>query len=213
MGKLIILGIKTPAHGQAVIWLIIFCSVLVLGIIIERLINLHRSRLRINAFMEELSPLLKRNKIIEAVSLCDREASPLANVIKAGVLKHDRDSGEIKEVMEEAGMREMPRMEKNLPILATAAYLSPLLGMLGTILGMVEIFIGVRSAGGLFDPTELAGGVGEALLTTALGIIVAIPAFIAHNYFVSRLDGLVRELRRLSVDIPKLLKPDSRYEG
>ena len=212
MGKLIILGIKTPAHGQAVIWLIIFCSVLIIGIIIERLINLRRSRIKIRAFMEELSPLLKRNKIIEAVSACDREASPLANVIKAGILKHDRDSGEIKEVMEEAGMREIPRMEKNLPILATVAYLSPLLGMLGTILGMVEIFIRVRSASGLFDPRELAGGVGEALLTTALGIIVAIPAFIAHNYFVSRLDVFVRELRQLSVDVPKLLKSDSRYE-
>jgi biopolymer transport protein ExbB len=190
------MGKDLAFHGQVLIYLILFCSVVSFAIIIDRFISFHKAGLNRAKFMSKLSPILKREKIIEAISLCDKYPSALTRIIKSGVLKHDRGKTKICEAMKERAQLELSQLEKYLPVLATIAYIAPLLGFLGTILGMIEIFMQLHREVGLIGPGSLAGGLGEALFTTAAGIIVAIPAILAHNYFLSRMDEIRRDSDR-----------------
>ena len=194
--------------GGPIMWPIFLCSVIAFAIVIERLIQLRRAQIDTKSFMEQISKSLKRNKIMEAIDLCDRTKGPIANILKAGILKHDRPRLEIKEAIEDASIHEIPRLEKNLPMLATIAHIAPLLGLLGTVLGMVTAFQVIESKASAVNPVnpgDLAGGIWAALLTTVAGLMVAIPAYIAYNYFVSRIDGFVLEMERSATDLLNIL--------
>ena len=194
--------------GGPIMWPILLCSVIAFAIIIERLLSLRRAEIDTKAFMEQISKSLKRNKIMEALDLCDRTPGPIAHVLKAGILKHDRPRQEVKEAIEDAAVHEVPRLEKNLPVLATVAHISPLLGLLGTVTGMVAAFQIIQnksSAVNPVNPGDLAGGIWEALLTTVAGLCVAIPTFVVYNYLVSRVDGFVLEMERSATDLLNIL--------
>ncbi|MCD6080688.1 MAG: MotA/TolQ/ExbB proton channel family protein, partial [Candidatus Omnitrophica bacterium] len=118
--------------GGPLMYLLILCSVAVLTVIIERLITLNRYKINISSFMSKILEAVRRNRIMEAIELCERTTSPVAEVIKAGLLKHSASRQEIKEAMEEAALSEVPKLEKNLNLLATLAHVSPLIGLLGT---------------------------------------------------------------------------------
>ena len=190
MPNLLQMGKDAAFHGQVLIYLIVLCSIISVAIIIERIINLRRANLNTGKFLKKLTPVLKRDRIIEAISLCDRYPSIVARAAKAGILKHDRGKEEIQEAMKERTMLEILRLEKYLPILSSMAYIAPLIGFLGTILGMIDIFIGIQSRAGLIGPGDLAQGMAEALLTTAAGLVVAIPSILAYNYFNSSTDAI-----------------------
>lgn len=146
--------------GGPLMYLIILCSIVALAVVIERLYHLYRARINIDKFMENISNILKRNRIMEAVDLCEKTPGPIAHIIKAGVLKHDRSRQEIKEAIEDAGIYEVPRMEKNLGVLATIAHISPLLGLLGTVTGMVRAFQVIQEKATALHPVspgDLAG--------------------------------------------------------
>ena len=133
--------IEFITRGGIMLLPIIFCSWIATSIIVERLWNFRRTRVNRRELMSELGASLKRKKVIEAVSICDKIPRPLARVVKAGLLKHDRDKPEIKEAMQEAGQEEIIDLERYLPILGTLVYLTPLLGLLGTVMGMIRTFI------------------------------------------------------------------------
>ena len=122
--------------GGPLMFLIILCSVIALAVVLERLLQLYRSRINTEEFMEDISGTLRRNKIMEAIDKCNATPGPIAQILKAGILKHDRSRLEIKEAIEDAGVHEVPRLEKNLGVLATIAHISPLLGLIGTVTGM-----------------------------------------------------------------------------
>lgn len=194
--------------GGPIMWPILFCSVFAFGIVIERLLRLKREQIDTKAFMEQVSKSLKRNKIMEALDLCERTGGPIANVVKAGILKHDRPRNEVREAIEDASIHEVPRLERNLPVLATIAHISPLLGLLGTVTGMVAAFQVIESKASSVNPVnpgDLAGGIWEALLTTVFGLCVAIPTYVAYNYLVSRVDGFVLEMERSATDLINIL--------
>jgi biopolymer transport protein ExbB len=194
--------------GGPLIYLIILCSVVALAVIIERLYHLHRARIDSDKFMESISNTLRRNRVMEAIDLCEKTPGPVAHIIKAGILKHDRSRTEIKEAIEDAGICEVPRLEKNLGALATIAHISPLLGLLGTVTGMVRAFQIIQEKATslhLVSPGDLAGGIWEALITTAAGLIVAIPTFVAYNYLVSRVKGFILEMERTTTDLINIL--------
>lgn len=194
--------------GGPIMWLILICSVLAVGILIERLISLRQEQIDTQSFMDQISKSIRRNKIKEALDLCDRTHGPIANILKAGILKHDRPRSEVREVIEDAAMREVPRLEKNLPVLATVAHIAPLLGLLGTVTGMVSAFQVIEnkaSALNPINPGDMAGGVWEALLTMAFGLCVAIPTFVAYNYLVSRVDGFVLDMERSATELLNML--------
>ena len=194
--------------GGPIMWPILLCSIIAFAIVIERLIRLRAEQINTKSFMEQISKTLKRNKVMEALDLCDRTGGPIANILKAGILKHDRPRHEIREAIEDASIHEVPRLERNLPVLATVAHISPLLGLLGTVTGMVAAFQVIESKATSLNPVnpgDLAGGIWEALLTTVFGLCVAIPTYVAYNYLVSRVDGFVLDMERSATDLLNIL--------
>ena len=194
--------------GGPIMWPILLCSVVAFTIVIERLIRLRQEEIDTKTFMEQISKSVKRNKIMEALDLCDKTGGPIANILKAGILKHDRPRNEVREAIEDASIHEVPRLERNLPVLATVAHIAPLLGLLGTVTGLVSAFQVIESkASGMnpVNPGDLAGGIWEALLTTVFGLCVAIPTYVAYNYMVSRVDGFVLDMERSATDLLNLL--------
>jgi len=194
--------------GGPTMYLIIILSVLGLGVVIERLYHLMRARVDANKFMDDITNVLKRNKIIEAIEMCNATPGPIAHIIKAGILKHDRSKPEIKEAVEEAAQLEIPRLEKHLPILATIAHIAPLLGLLGTVIGMIKSFQIIQEKAITMvpvNPGDLAGGIWESLLATLAGLAVAIPTYVAYNYLVSQVDNLVYDMERSATDLVNLL--------
>ncbi|MFA6636852.1 MAG: MotA/TolQ/ExbB proton channel family protein [Candidatus Omnitrophota bacterium] len=194
--------------GGPLMFLIILCSVIAVAVVIEKLWHLRRAEINTELFMEDISGTLKRNKILNAIDKCNAMPGPIAHIVKAGILKHDRGRTEIKEAIEDAGLHEVPRLEKNLGILATIAHISPLLGLLGTVTGMVRAFQVIEQKSVSLvpvNPGDLAGGIWEALVTTVAGLAVAIPAYVAYNFLVSKVDGFVLEMEKSATDLVNLL--------
>lgn len=187
---------------------IILCSIIALAIIIERIFHLYRAKIDTKDFMDKVSALLKRNKIVDAIEMCEHTPGPIAHIMKAGILKHDRPKIEIKEAIEDAGVHEVPRLERRLGILSTIAHISPLLGLLGTVTGMVRSFQVIQEKATSLNPVnpaDLAGGIWEALITTVAGLVVAIPALVAYNYLVSVVDNFVTEMESSATDLVNIL--------
>ena len=201
-------GLEWMQKGGPIMYLIALTSVIGFAVVIERLYHLYRARIDTKKFMEGISGALRRNRVMEAIEMCDQTPGPIASILKAGILKHDRSKQEIKETIEDAGMHEIPRLEKNLGILGTVANIAPLLGLLGTVTGMVKAFQVVQQKAGALNPVSpggLAGGIWEALLTTVFGLIVAIPAIVAYNYLVTKVDSFVLEMERSATELINLL--------
>ena len=194
--------------GGPMMYLIILCSIIAFGVVLERMYHLNKARVDANKFMDEIINVLKRNKIIEAIEMCNATPGPIAHIIKAGILKHDRSKAEIKEAVEEAAQLEIPRLEKNMPVLATIAHIAPLLGLLGTVTGMIKSFQVIQQKAMAMipvNPGDLAGGIWEALLATLAGLSVAIPTYVAYNYLTSQIDSLVYDMERSATDLVNLL--------
>ncbi len=194
--------------GGPVMYPIILCSIIAMAIVIERAYHLYRAKIDTRKFMDEIANVLRRNKIMEAIEICDKTPGPIAHILRAGILKHDRPKQEIKEAIEEAGLYEVPRMEKNLTALATIAHISPLLGLLGTVVGMVGCFQVIQQKSTSLNPVspgDLAGGIWAALITTVAGLAVAIPVYVAYNYLVSRVNHLVIDMERSATDLTNIL--------
>lgn len=196
------------SKGGPMMYLIILSSILASGVVIDRIYNLRRARIDADKFMDDITAVLKRNKIIESIEMCNKTPGPIAHIIKAGILKHDRSKPEIREAVEEAAQLEIPRLEKHLPILSTIAHIAPLLGLLGTVTGMIKSFQVIQMkalALAPVNPGDLAGGIWEALLATVAGLAVAIPTYVAYNYLTSQVDSLVYDMERSATDLVNLL--------
>ncbi len=194
--------------GGPIMYPIILCSVLALAIVFERIYNLYRAKIDTKKFMEDIANTLRRNKIIEAIELCDKTPGPIPHILKAGIMKHDRPRQEIKEAIEDAGLYEVPRLEKNIAVIATISHIAPLLGLLGTVTGMVRCFQTIQEKSTSLNPVspgDLAGGIWEALITTVAGLTVGIPALVAYNYFVNRVNSFVLEMEKAATDLVNLL--------
>ena len=189
-------------------FLIIMCSVIAVAVVIERLWRLHKAKINTEDFMENISETLKRNKIVDAIDMCNAMPGPIAQILKAGILKHDRPRIEIREAIEDAGLHEVPRLERNLGVLATIAHIAPLLGLLGTVTGMVRAFQVIEQKAVALTPVnpgDLAGGIWEALITTVAGLAVAIPTYVAYNFLVTKVDGFVLEMEKSATDLVNIL--------
>ncbi len=194
--------------GGPLMWPILLCSIFSLAIIIEKFLHLHKIKIDTQEFLNTILDKMKRHQVKEALEACDKTASPISRILKAGILKYDRPRPQIVEAIEDASLYEIPGIEKNLNALATIAHVAPLLGLLGTVTGMVRVFqmIQAKSASMYpLSPADLAGGVWEALLTTVAGLIVAIPVFVAYNYLVSRINRFILEMEKASTELVNFL--------
>ena len=194
--------------GGPVMWPILLCSIFAMAIIIEKFWHLHKVKIDTEDFLSKIMDKMKRHETKEALQICDGTKSPISNILKAGILKYDRPRQQIIEAIEDASLYEIPRIEKNLTALATIAHVSPLLGLLGTVTGMVRCFQTIQAKSTSFHPVspgDLAGGIWEALLTTVAGLMVAIPTFVAYNYLVSRINHFILEIEKASTELVNFL--------
>lgn len=183
------------------------CSVIALGIIIERLINLRYGKVLREELFVQIDNLLRDKKIHEATHLCKRFPSPMTRILLAAILNHDKEKYEIKEIIEDAGRHEVPVLERYFTILGTISVIAPLLGLLGTVWGMIQVFDKISMVG-VGNPAGLAGGIYQALITTAAGLAVAIPTLVFYYYFQSKSDSMIIELEKNSLKMLNILKRD-----
>ncbi len=195
--------------GGMVMWMILACSVLALSVVIDRFIVIRRAKINVPAFMVRLRGLIKKKDISGAVSVCMQENSPIANIIRKGLKKYKFGHDRVKESIENAGKQEISKLEKGLPILASIAGIAPLLGFLGTVTGMITAFMTIEDLAGAANPSDLAGGIWEALLTTATGLIVGIPSLAFYNYFVSGVKRLVGDMETVANDVVDTIQDSS----
>ena len=210
-------SIAYMAKGGIVMVPIVFCSFLALAVFIERLLTLKREKVIPAPLFDEIKRLILQGKAAEALERCQTNGSSLARIISVGIKNHGRPREAVKEALEEVGRREVALLDKYTGIMGTIANIAPLLGLLGTVSGMIKAF-NVISAAGVGDPAVLAGGISEALITTAAGLTVAIPTFVAYKYLLSRADTLVIEMEEYSTELVEMLKgeeekPHSRGKG
>lgn len=194
--------------GGPMMWPILICSIIAFGLAISKLTYFNSVQTDVYALKRRVFELVKENKIKEAIEHCNADASPMARMIKAGVLKFGCPREEIKETLEAASLFEIPKLEKHLTALSTIANISPLLGLLGTTIGLINIFqtIQVHAAAMTpLTPGDLAGGIWQALLTTVAGLLVAIPAFVAYNYCVSRVHAFILDMERVATELVNFL--------
>jgi len=185
-------------QGGIFMWPILLFSLIALAVIIERLIVFHRAKVNVNEFLTKVrKALLVNRNVKEAIKVCEQYRGPVASVTKAGLLRYGHDRQDIEKTIENAALYELDRLERRLSILATTANVEPMLGFLGTVSGMIKSF-GTLATQGLSNPGAVAAGISEALITTAAGLIIAIPAQIAFNYFTTKVTRYVRDIETAS---------------
>jgi len=190
--------------GGFLMYPIFFCSLLAIAIFFERMFYLKSIKTSTRKFSNRINDLIRKGNINFAITACRKNYSPISQIILAALLKYGSSREEIKEAIEDTANKEITVLEKNLPILATVGNIAPLLGLLGTVFGMIKGFQ-VISALGVGNPEALAGAISEALLTTAFGLSVAIPTIVAYNYLIHRVDRQIKEMESTSVEILELL--------
>lgn len=174
-------------------WPLAFCMVLGLIVIVWKFIDLQGKSSKTKKILKEVDELLNEDRLREALDLTRDSNAPAAKILYAGLERHDEGTDRVMKAIENQGLIELSRLEKGLVILSTLMNVAPLLGFLGTVIGMIIAFQSIEAAGEV-EATLVAGGIKVALLTTAIGLVIAIPVSIAHNYFVSRIDALVIDM-------------------
>jgi biopolymer transport protein ExbB len=155
------------ANGGPVLWLLLIASAVALSVFIERVLHCHRAHINSTEFLNGVRTVLKRDNVVEALSICDATPGPVARLVKAAILNRDQGRERLHEALEEAGLAEVPRLEEKLNLLATIAQIAPLLGLLGTVLGFIQVFGQVEAAGLYAHAGQLAKGIWQALICTA----------------------------------------------
>jgi biopolymer transport protein ExbB len=195
--------------GGIIMWFILLASVIGLAVVIDRYMVLRKAKINVPAFMVRIRGFLKKRDISGAISYCMEEKSPVANIIRKGLKKYKLGHERVKEAVENAGSQEISRMEKGLSILASVSGIAPLLGFLGTVTGMITAFMTIQDLQGSANPADLAGGIWEALITTAFGLIVGIPALAFYNYFLNRVKKLVGDMEVVANDVVDFMQDTS----
>jgi biopolymer transport protein ExbB len=209
---------KELAKGGWVMIPIGAVSVLALGLFLERIFTLRRSRVFPLQFVMRIRELILGRKFSEALVVCERNGSSIALVIAAGLMRQGDSREQIKEAVEERGRAEAGRLDRFIEGLGTIAAIAPLLGLLGTVLGMIDVFRIVddftkANPGSPVDPGLLATGIWKALITTAAGLVVAIPTFVGYKYLVTRINRLVLEMEESAADLTDLFIRIQENEG
>ncbi|OGU70476.1 MAG: biopolymer transporter [Ignavibacteria bacterium RIFCSPLOWO2_12_FULL_56_21] len=193
-------------RGGAVMWPILLTSVIGAVVIIERWLVLRRARVDAGQFLMRLRSVMKRGELREAVDFCSKTDAPLARILKRGLTTYPEGHDRVREAIENAGKEEAFKLEERMSVLANVAGIAPLLGFLGTVTGMIGAFRTIEQLSGTASPADLAGGIWEALLTTAFGLFVGIPAYGFYNYFLSRVNRFVFELEHGSEEFLDLVR-------
>lgn len=188
------------------------CSIVGLAASIERLWSLRRERVVPQAFCVELIELLRQERYADALTACRKRDVAIARILEVAIEARTESRSMIKERVEEVGRREAAELERYLPIVGMIASVGPLLGLLGTVSGMIRTFDAIGS-GGIGKMEYVAVGISEALITTLSGLVVAIPAVIIHRYLTARVDGLLVDMEEVSIGVVDLLSGEQAQKA
>lgn len=191
--------------GGPVMWPIILCSIIGLAIIIERLFLFKRIKTDPNDLYKSIVVSISKGNNQAAVEYCNKKNSPVAEVAKSILEGYKNNKDDIDKFVDESIVEEIPKLEKHVGILGIIANIAPLLGLLGTVTGMIKAFMVVSEAS-LGDPTKLAGGISEALITTAAGLVVGIPTLAAYNYIQIKIDNINWDMEKISTKLINYFK-------
>lgn len=192
--------IELIKNGGTIMMILVGCSIIALFIFFEKWFQFHRSQVNVRELVNGLVNVLRRDGMIEAITLCDQTPGPVARLLTSAIQAYQSDD-DIRQSIEDAAIVEVPRLESHLNILATIAYVAPLLGLLGAIAGMADVFQVIQTERVAMTVTTLSGGINKALVTTATGLCVAIPSHLAYNYLVSRVQMLCVDMEKASSEI------------
>jgi len=185
--------IRTVQDGGPMMWPLGACAIIGLAIIGVKLYELSTKTARTRTFLRQVDGLIAERKLVDALALARSSDSPAGRILAAGLERHDEGSERVMKAIENTGLIEMAGLERGLVWLATVSNVAPLLGFLGTVMGMITAFTAIEAAGEV-EATLVAAGIKVALVTTAAGLTIAIPINIMHNYFVTRVDRLVIDM-------------------
>lgn len=202
------------ANGGPVIWLILIAAAIAIVIVIERILHCHRAQINSLEFLNGVRNVLKRDNVVEAISICDATPGPVARLVKTAILNRDRGRDRVREAVEEAGLTEVPLLEERLNLLATIGQIAPLLGLLGTIIGFIRIFTRLQADGFYASVSggehSLAAGIWEALICAAAGIAVAIIVHASYNYLVNRVNKIILDMERAAGEIVNIVTENGK---
>ncbi len=188
-------------NGGPVMIIIVGCSIVAMFIFVEKWFQFHRAQVNVRELVNGLINVLKRDGMIEAITLCDHTPGPVARLLTAAIQAYQNDD-DVRQSIEDASIVELPRLESHMNILATISYIAPLLGLLGTVIGMADAFDAIQAKQGIsLTLADLSGGIYQALATTTAGLVVAVICHIAYNYLVSRIQSFCVEMEKASSEI------------
>ena len=200
------------SKGGPLVWLLVGCLCFAVAVFLERLSYYHRASMNIGEFLAGLSSLIRRKNYAEALQECVATRVPAGRVIHAALLRHHLPREQIKEVVQEAGQMEVTRLERFLSILNAIAHVAPLIGLLGTMIGLLDSFTNLSSANGVMTPSEVAKGVYQSLVTSALGLVVAIPSYLFYAFLAAKSRSIMHDLERAGIEIVNIID-DARIES
>lgn len=186
-------------------WLILLCSAIAIGAFVERLLYFHRATINVGDFLQGLANLIRKRNFAEARVECQATSVPITRVIHAAIVRHHLPRSDLREIVQEAGQMEVPRLERNLGLLLAIGYISPLIGLLGTVIGLLQAFVQLSANNGYATLADVSGGIYQSLLTTAAGLVVAIPTILGYCHLSARLNALMHDMERAGIEVINLL--------
>ncbi|MFY7819116.1 MAG: MotA/TolQ/ExbB proton channel family protein [Akkermansiaceae bacterium] len=198
-------------QGGPIVWIQLVLAVLGAIFIVERMFFFHRARVNVSDLLIGLGNHVKKKAFAEARHEAARAPGPVARVAHTILLRADLPRADLRDIAQEAGQLEVPRLERNIRAILGIALLAPLMGMLGTILGLIDVFQKMNERGGFAGPAELSGGVFQSLITTALGLVIAIVMYLFYLYFLGRARRMIHRLERAGIETVNMIV-DARIE-
>jgi biopolymer transport protein ExbB len=193
-------------RGGIMMYPLFLASVLALAIIINKFQVLSRARTGERELMGRIKGLVNQQRVEQAVAVCNNSKGPVASILQAGLSQHNKGQKAMEDAFETQASEEVPLLESYLPALATIAAVSTLMGFTGTVIGMIRAFDSIAAASAT-SPAIVASGISEALITTATGLLIAIPTLLFYRYFVHRVDKFVSEIERYCKELVRILIP------
>ncbi len=198
-------------RGGLVMVPLLLCSVLAVAVSLERVWFMVRARVDTEDLMEDVKLALAQGKVLEAMQIAKKSRGPVASVLSAGIAHYDREKEEIKERVEEVGKEEIFKMERRMNILDAIVTIAPLLGLLGTVTGIIKSFNVLGALEGIDQPAALSIGIAEALITTAVGLMIAIPTMAVYSYLNSLIDRNAAEMTKRTNELLDVLESRGEY--
>jgi biopolymer transport protein ExbB len=199
------------AKGGPMMWVLLILGLLTLMLFVERALYLHRGQIRSTEFINGIKNILSKRRIVEALTVCEETPGPVAAVVKAALLHADDDGEKMRFYVQEAAVVEIPVLERRLGSIAAIGQVAPLVGLLGTILGMITTFLAFEKD--YMPASALANGMWQALLSMAASLMLAIPAHLAHHFLRGRVQAIVRDVEWSGNEIMKFLLTEYRTAG